>query len=95
MILPPLSAEHAVTHAVEKLLDALDLLGAAGEIDSVELAIMAGDGRLRLRFEDAAGIPQELMLPSTPDIREIVMREKEKAEQVANQVAAPVSATLV
>jgi hypothetical protein len=72
-----------VTLAIEKLFDVLDLLRAAGEIDSIELAMMADDGRLRLRFRDAVGIPREIMLPCTPVIREIVRKEKAKAEYAA------------
>jgi hypothetical protein len=72
-IAPP-SAEYAVTHAVEQLIDALDLLQAAGEIDSLELGIMANDGRVRLCFRDAAGIEREFRLPATPKIREIILR---------------------
>lgn len=86
-MIPPLSAEKAVTHAIEKLLDALGLLRAAGEIDSIELAIMVDRGRVRLRFRDAAGIPREFMLPGTHEIRQLVRREREKAEQAANQAA--------
>lgn len=72
--IPPPSVEYAITHAVEQLVDAFDLLQAAGEIDSIEWAVVANDGRVRLRFRDAAGIAREFRLPATAKIREIILR---------------------
>ena len=63
--------DRTVAEALNKLITAFQWLEAAAEIERLEMALLV-DSRLRLRFRDAAGTPQEFMLPTTPAIRDAV-----------------------
>jgi len=72
--------EKAAEEALSKLFTAFQWLDAVGAIEFLDFTLLA-DGKFRLRFRDAAGAPQEFVVPGTPSWREAYRKEKEKAQQ--------------
>lgn len=75
--------EPAITEALGKFLSALQWLDAVSEIDYSDDIALLVDGKFRVRFCDAAGAPQEFLLPSSAAYREAWRKQQEKADQQA------------